>query len=87
MSLREQFEAWLKIDQPHMFAYNPMLFEDDKVLRKMWRAYQAGHAASGRDELLAALEAIIDDDTEFPSIYRKLSQNARAAIKKARGEA
>jgi hypothetical protein len=77
MSLREQFEDWLAITTETHLVKNESLY---------WQAFQAGHAASGRDELLAALKAIIDDDTEFPSIYRKLSENARFAIKKAMGE-
>jgi hypothetical protein len=83
MSLREQFEAWLTDSDAYKDGMR--LTACEKQL--MFDAYQAGHAASGRDELLEALEAIINDDTEFPSIYRKLSENARAAIKKARGEA
>jgi hypothetical protein len=97
-TLREQFEAWLKIDQPHMFAYNPMLFNDDKVLRKMWWAYQAGHAASGRDELLEALEGVcksiecyeaeqsdFSPDDEYDDMMFPKWENALLAIKKARG--
>ena len=86
MSLREQFEAWIKIDQPHMFAYNPMLFEDDKVRGKMWRAYQAGHAASGRDELLKACEYMEEVLRYAGGEDGKAYGMVTAVIKKARGE-
>lgn len=37
-------------------------------------------------DLLKALDAIINDDAEYPQIDSKLVDKARAAIKKARGE-
>lgn len=78
MSLREQFEAWWKSQRA---AYG---------MNIAWTAYQAGHAASGRDELLEACEAALGCDTEMEGVDSNfpkwLKEQLQAAIKKARAE-
>ena len=91
-SLREQFDVWLREYKPDAF-----IFERDLC----WAAYQACHAASGRDELLKALEGLMDCQEAEYAIHSEKSDNDwdeydymmiprwRAAlrlIKKARGE-
>ena len=81
MSLRDQFETWALKHKPK----GMWKFENETA----WQAYQAGHAASGRDELLAALEQCLahielKETSETDSV---VAQIARDAIKKARGEA
>lgn len=104
MSLREQFEAHYRglfLDvTDHDFRRDkskPENYEDTKVWDH-WDTYQAGHAASGREELLKALEAIlaavetmrcpqnIDDAAMLVIRFSAVIDQSRAAIKKARGE-
>ena len=77
MSLREQFEAWVLRHKPAMWG-----FENETA----WQAYQAGHAASGRDELLEALESLYGAIDSCVDLTPEVLQQARLAIKKARGE-
>ena len=89
MNLREQFEAWLD-------AYERI---DSNVFDAMFDAFQAGHAASNRDDLLAALEDVckciecheaeqrdFSPDDEYDDMMFPKWDRALAAIKKARGE-
>ena len=94
-SLREQFEAWFKKEHtvaPSTALIRSKLNQDEYAcmsVQSEWQAYQAGHAASGRDDLLEALEQCLEhielnETSESSSV---VAQVARAAIKKARGEA
>jgi hypothetical protein len=83
-SLREQFEAWGQERFPETWEMDARLIVQEKI--NLWQAYQAGYAASGRDELLDALESIVGEDKEYPLIDYDLIVKANAAIKKARGE-
>jgi hypothetical protein len=52
-----------------------------------WELWKTAITASGRDELLEALEAILKDDEEYPTwIERDLIEEAKLAIAKAKGE-
>jgi hypothetical protein len=90
-SLREQFEAWLET-VPEVRVGLVVTQHERKL---MFEAYQAGHAASGRDELLAALEDIVNEmaitNDNGKRVTAKIEWEylvaAREAIKKARGEA
>ena len=65
MSLREQFEKWFR--QQHTIAPSTALIRcklnhDEYACMSVqveWQAYQAGHAASGRDEMLEACEVLL----------------------------
>ncbi len=95
MTLREQFEAW---HVSHfgdcgegIFKRGSKLPEEYRDLRTQqeWDAYQAGHA-SGRDELLAALEeieAVFQSSPQHGKLACDMVGIANAAIKKARGDA
>lgn len=87
--LREQFEQW--------YAKHPLFtsFERDGEgyhaigADVAWQAYQAGHAASGRDELLEALEmllSLIETNEDRQGFVSHQGNIAREAIKKAKGE-
>jgi hypothetical protein len=81
MSLREQFEAWVLKHKPAMWG-----FENETA----WDAYQAGHAASGRDELDEALRKIereFHDSPAHGALACRMVKIATEAINKARGEA
>lgn len=96
-NLRDQFEAWYK---DH--ALFTSLARDGDGYKSIgadvaWDAYQAGHAASGRDELLEACEqllAYISEPQPFTDAgmwewkarRHEAVAKANAAIKKARGE-
>ena len=94
-TLREQFEAWYR----NQFLYvadsdfkrdknKPDNYEATKVWDH-WDAFQAGHAASGRDELLEACEQCLRHIEQDESTHGRpfaAGNVARAAIKKARGE-
>ena len=86
MSLREQFEAWCRKEYPYTYDE----WDDDSMEYKeaMWQAFQAGHAASGREELLEACEALLVEFHEWEEHHgtHPDADRARAAIKKARGE-
>ena len=81
MSLREQFETWLNVTSERYIISNSELY---------WQAFQAGHGASGRDELLEALEAALGCDAEMEGVDSNLpkwlKEQLQSAIKKARGE-
>jgi hypothetical protein len=76
MSLREQFEAWLD-------AYERI---DSNVFKAMFDAYQAGHAASGCDELLEAVDLLYSAIDSCVDLTPEVLMQARLVIKKARGE-
>lgn len=85
MTLREQFEEWWRERFPETWEMNSGLIAREKV--NLWQAFQAGHAASGRDELLEALERTRDIlFAEYgPRIYHANFAFINEAIKKARG--
>ena len=94
MTLREQFEAWIERtaiqDTEGLFSRSKI--DPDRYVNPMlaseWRAYQAGHAASGREELLAACKAALDNDEVSEGFGARnmeddLRQQLRDAIQKA----
>jgi hypothetical protein len=95
MSLREQFEAWViqhprnkGLSRVRKYPSVPVSVAEayaDSAVELAWRAYQAGHAASGRDELLGMLQVVMDDSAceGLPEHKRQL---AETVIKKARVE-
>ena len=108
MSLRDRFEAWV-IQHPHnkglsrvqKYPSVPVAVSDayaDPSVELAWQAYQAGYEASGRDELLAALESLlvavetmkcpqnVYDVAMLVIRFAAPIDHARSAIKKARGE-
>ena len=87
MTLREQFEAWGQERFPETWEMNSGLIAREKVY--LWQAFQAGHAASGREELLAALRQIelaFYDSPAHGALACKMVGIATEAIKKARSE-
>lgn len=81
-SLRKQFEAWWNTERL------ATAFDSFKSVAE--EAFKAGHAASGRDELLEALEQIEEVFHDSPSIGKlscEMVAIASEAIDKARGEA
>ena len=94
MSLREQFEAYVQSKFTTKEYSNWMLEKDssgeyfDEEVRNRWGYFQAGHAASGREELLEACEAMLAEVCVWEEHHgtHPDADRARAAIKKARGE-
>ena len=90
MRLKDKFELWWDTERLST-AFNSF-----KAVA--WEAYQAGHAASGRDELLAALESLlmavetmkcpqnVDDVAMLVIRFAAPIEHSRAAIAKAKGE-
>lgn len=83
--LREQFEEWCRKEHP--YTYDEWDYASKHYKESLWHAYQAGHAASGRDELLEALERTRDIlfAEHGPRIYHANFAFINEAIKKARG--
>jgi hypothetical protein len=96
MILREQFEAWViqyprnrssarVRSYPSVVGSVSEVYADTSV-ELAWQAYQAGHAASGRDELLGELDWFVGMARYHGWPESDLSE-AVALVKKARGEA
>jgi hypothetical protein len=98
-TLREQFETWCKTERNHNDLHRtkkypsvPSSVADEymnPVVELAWQAFQAGHAASGRDELLEALRQIelaFRDSPAHGALACKMAAIATEAIKKARSE-
>ena len=85
MSLREQFEAWFERKYP---AFN----KPSAIKEVAARAYKEGHTVNA--ELLEALETVVNESVvvydngkySTAQITSGVLDEARAAIKKARGE-
>lgn len=105
--LREQFEAWYSREflTGDESGYMFMRRHDNADayihirIQEQWISYQAGHAASGREELLEALEGVMGsieayeaggkpeiEWDEYDHMMIPKWRAAFAAIKKARGE-
>lgn len=81
MSLREQFEAWWNTER--------MATAFDSFRHVAEEAFAAGHAASGRDDLLKSLYEIELEFYDSPAqgaLASKMASIATEAIKKARAE-
>jgi hypothetical protein len=95
MSLRDQFEAWCKTERNHSdlnrvkkYRSVPSSVADEymnPVVELAWQAYQAGHAASGRDELLGVLQVVLND-LVCEGLPEHKIELAEKVLKKARGE-
>jgi hypothetical protein len=93
MSLRKQFEAFA---MEKLIVSRGDLLQTDSGKRyrcvdieQAWEIFQAGHAASGRDELTEALRKIelaFYDSPAHGKLACEMVGIATEAIKKARGE-
>lgn len=84
MSLREQFEAWLKANYPGIVDH--WVDDPDGETEAMWQAYQAGHAVNA--DLIEACEQCLRHIEQDESTHGRpfaAGNVARDAIKKAKG--